>query len=170
MPADLTTRVNITKIGVISDTHIPTRAKKLPAALHEHFKNTDFIVHCGDIVEKNVLFELGTIAPVYAVKGNMDSHDINEPLELTLLINNKFTLCAAHGTGSPFDIKERLYKKFLHVHPYITLFGHTHTPEISKYLDVVFFNPGSCTHGTDYNSVGILDVMQDSIECKIIPL
>ena len=170
MPADLTTRVNISKIGVISDTHIPTRAKQLPVAVFSHFKGVDLIIHCGDIVEQNVLVELAAIAPVYAVKGNMDSHDIKEPSELIIEINKKFTLCVSHGTGSPFDTKERLSKKFRAYKPYMIIHGHTHLPEISAYSDIKIFNPGSCTNGHDYNSIGILDIKPDLIDCKIIPL
>jgi putative phosphoesterase len=161
---------SIDRIGVISDSHIPTRANQLPAEIHKHFKGVDFIIHCGDIVGENVLVELETIAPVYAVKGNMDGHDIKAPLEHVLKINNTFTLCAAHGTGSPLDVKERLYKKFMINKPYMILHGHTHCPEISTFRDIVFFNPGSCTHGNDYNSIGVLDIKKDSIDCKIIRL
>jgi uncharacterized protein len=170
MPAVLTTRVKITKIGVISDTHIPTRAKQLPAAVFSHFKNVDLIIHCGDIVEESVLLELAAICPVRAVKGNMDSHEIKEPDELVLEINNKFILCISHGTGSPFDIKERLFKKFRPNKPYMILYGHTHSPEVSIYADTKFFNPGSCTNGHEYDSIGILDIKSDLIDCKIIPL
>jgi uncharacterized protein len=170
MPADLTTRVNVSRIGVISDTHIPTRAKQLPSAVFSHFKNVDFIIHCGDLVEENVLIELKAISPVYAVKGNMDGHDIKEPEELVLEINNKFTLCVAHGSGSPFGLKERLVKKFREYKPYMIIHGHTHLPEISEFSGIKIFNPGSGTNGQEYDSIGILDVKTESIDCKIIPL
>jgi len=87
-----------------------------------------------------------------------------------LEINSKFILCVSHGTGSPFDIKERLYKKFRQYKPFMILYGHTHLPEISVFSGIKIFNPGSCTNGRDYDSIGILDVKTDSIDCKIIPL
>jgi putative phosphoesterase len=161
---------NIKRIGVISDTHIPSRAKQLPPVIFSHFKNVDFIIHCGDLVEENVLVELKAIAPVYAVKGNMDGHDINEPDEVVLEINNKFILCIAHGTGAPFEIKQRLYKQFMGFKPYMILHGHTHSPEISEFSGAIIFNPGSSTNGSEYDSIGILEVRNDSIDCKIIPL
>jgi putative phosphoesterase len=170
MPAVLTTRLNISKIGVISDTHVPTRAAALPASLHEHFKNVDFIIHCGDLVDNNVLIELKAIAPVYAVKGNMDGPDIKEPEELVLFINNTFTVCAAHGTGSPYGLHERLIKKFVSYKPYMILYGHTHTADIGSFNGTLFFNPGSCTAGNVNNSIGLLEIKHDSIERKIIPL
>jgi putative phosphoesterase len=161
---------NVSKIGVISDSHIPTRAENLPSIIHEHFKNVDLIIHCGDIVNENVLLELGTISPVYAVKGNMDGHDITAPLERIIMINASFILCTAHGTGSPFGIYDRLYNKFKSHNPYMILYGHTHSPDTYRFNDIMFFNPGSCTAGSHYNSIGILDVNTTCIEHKIIPL
>lgn len=161
---------DVRKIGVISDTHIPTRAAQLPASVHDRFKSVDLIIFCGDAVSPDVIAELETIAPVYAVRGNMDGPDIKEPSEQELLINNKFTLCVSHGSGSPLDIKERLYQKFLQYRPYMIIFGHTHFPETAKYHDVIFFNPGSCTQGSDHDSIGMLEIGPDSIDCKIIRL
>ena len=43
------------KVGVISDTHIPTIAPSLPPAVYEIFKGVDLILHAGDIVELSVL-------------------------------------------------------------------------------------------------------------------
>ena len=43
------------RIGVISDTHIPVRAKHLPAALFCLFENVDLILHAGDLVDPQVL-------------------------------------------------------------------------------------------------------------------
>jgi 3',5'-cyclic AMP phosphodiesterase CpdA len=68
---------NIT-IGLISDTHIPTRADKLPEKVSEIFKDVDFIIHSGDFVSLSVAEELEKIAPLYAVQGNMDFQEIRE--------------------------------------------------------------------------------------------
>jgi len=109
---NLVNKENINKIGVISDTHIPTRAKFLPNSIHEYFKGVDFIIHCGDIVDNSVITELETIATVCAVKGNMDPHEITFGHELIIKINNKYVVCVSHGYGSPFTIKDKLYKVF----------------------------------------------------------
>lgn len=161
---------NASKIAVISDTHIPSRAKQIPASIHKHFNGADLIIHCGDFVEENVLIELRALAPVYAVKGNMDGHDIKEPLDRILEINNKFIICVSHGSGSPLDLKQRLYKKFSQHKPYMIIYGHTHFPEISEYNNIIFFNPGSCTCGAEYNSIGMLEIKKTDISCSIIPL
>jgi hypothetical protein len=43
-------------------------------------------------------------------------------------------------------------------------------PEISEFSGIKIFNPGSGTNGQEYDSIGILDVKTESIDCKIIPL
>jgi len=61
------------KIGVISDTHIPLSANKIPDEIFKHFEGVDLILHAGDLIKLSVLDELRKIAPVEAVYGNMDS-------------------------------------------------------------------------------------------------
>ena len=56
-------------IGVISDTH-----GTLPRWVEEAFAGVDLIIHAGDVGRSAVLDELGCIAPVVAVRGNMDSN------------------------------------------------------------------------------------------------
>ena len=63
-------------IGLISDTHIPKRAMCIPQRVFEIFKNVDFIIHAGDLVELTVIDELEQIAPVLAVHGNMDGPEV----------------------------------------------------------------------------------------------
>ena len=45
------------KIGVISDTHIPESADRIPDSVYEHFKDVDLILHAGDLLELKVLDE-----------------------------------------------------------------------------------------------------------------
>ncbi len=159
---------NVKKAGVISDTHIPTRKKNMSEKIFYNFKDTDFIIHCGDIVNENVIKFLSKISKTYAVKGNMDPSDINYPDELILKINNKFILCVTHGNGAPFDLKQRMYKKFITQKPDIIIFGHTHCATYEEYLGVKFFNPGSATCGISSNTIGIINFSPDKIICEIV--
>ena len=59
-------------IGLISDTHIPDRAKILPQNVIDAFSDVDLILHAGDLTSPRVLDELEQIAPTMAVQGNMD--------------------------------------------------------------------------------------------------
>ncbi len=161
---------NIKSIGILSDSHIPTRAKEVPESIFKLFENVDMIIHCGDVTSLDIIIELNSIAPVYAVKGNMDPEDIILPFELIFKINNKFIFCIAHGSGDPFSLKQRLFKKFQNHKPDIIIFGHTHVAENTKYNGIIMFNPGSCTQGFNGNSVGIINLQNDNIETEIIKL
>ena len=59
-------------IGLISDTHIPDRAKQLPQNVFDAFSDVDLILHAGDLTSLEVINQLEQIAPVMAVQGNMD--------------------------------------------------------------------------------------------------
>ena len=67
-------------VGLISDTHIPTRAKCIPEKVFKIFENADFIIHAGDLVELAVVDELEQLAPVLAVHGNMDGPEVSGAL------------------------------------------------------------------------------------------
>lgn len=161
---------NIRSIGLISDTHVPSRAASLPALIHEYFKGVDLIIHCGDIVDGNTINELSSIAGVIAVKGNMDPAHLEVNTEEVLSINDRFIICVSHGSGSPFDIKQRLYKTFLPFSPNIICYGHTHVYSDDMYNSVRFLNPGSPTAGSKFHSVALMSVGEKEIFSKVIRL
>ena len=162
---------NASSIGVISDTHIPSRARTLPEKVLDVFSRCDAIIHCGDVVSGEVLIELEAIAPLYGVRGNMDNDNIGLPSDLALKINDRFTLFVWHGSQSHFGLKERIYSRALQSlksPPYMLIHGHSHIAEISRYNDSIVFNPGSATNGQEFNSVGLLHINKDEIIPEII--
>lgn len=74
------------RIGVISDTHVPVRARVLPGAVFEVLAGVDLILHAGDLVTLDVLDELAAIAPVMAVHGNVDRPEVIERLPAALRV------------------------------------------------------------------------------------
>lgn len=74
------------RIGVISDTHVPVRARALPGEVLRIFAGVDLILHAGDLVTLDVLDELRAIAPVFAVRGNVDHPEVQERLPAVLRI------------------------------------------------------------------------------------
>ena len=119
-------------IGLISDTHGP-----LKTGVQELFGGVDRIVHAGDIVGESVLAELGELAPVIAVRGNMDH---NEPsgrdlADKEIFRSGELTFCVVHDfrilTGSLKGID-------------VVLSGHTHIAEVgTDPRGVLSVNPGS---------------------------
>jgi hypothetical protein len=150
------------KIGVVSDTHglyRPQIAKALAGV--------ERILHMGDVGKPSVLQELAKIAPVTAVRGNVDREGPCAELPETdvvmiaeryvYMLHNLETLHLDPAAG-----------KFAAV-----LFGHSHVPNFYTRRSVLYFNPGSCgPRRFDLPvTVGLLTVSKDGeFEAKIVPL
>ncbi len=162
---------NIKKIGIISDTHIPARASSLPKKVFEYFKDTDLILHAGDLETLDVLEELKKISKVISVHGNMDPYDIVSKLPSSLIIKiNNFKIGLTHGKGAPEGIRQRILEEFNEKLDSI-VFGHTHQPFNEIENNTLFFNPGSPTDTifANINSIGILKI-NNNIKGEIIKL
>lgn len=153
-------------LGLISDTHIPTRAKTLPRKVLERFKaeGVELILHAGDHVNMEVKKKLQRIAPVKAVKGNMD-WDVEFPRYQSLTIAGK-KLGLHHGdhvrpSGDISLLKEFAKPRNLD----ILVTGHTHTYFVKHAGDILFVNPGSPTNpqGRRKGSIAILDPAKGAV-------
>lgn len=162
---------NIKKIGVLSDTHIPKRAEKLPESVLKHLKDVDLILHAGDIVTIGVLEELKMINKnVIAVHGNMDYNLSSQlPSKLILQINN-FKIGLTHGSGPKENIRSRIIDLFQEKLDCI-VYGHTHEPFNEIENEILFFNPGSPTDKifAPINTIGILNI-NDKIKGELIKI
>lgn len=161
------------KIGVISDTHIPDRAKEIPREVMDGLKDVDMIIHAGDLVDISVLDKLKSISKnVVAVRGNMDPDEIKKQLpEKEILKVGNHRIGVMHGNGAPNKLIELMSSVFKDDNVDVIIFGHSHYPINEKRDGVLFFNPGSVTDKvfSPYNSYGIIEV-NDKIEGKIIKI
>lgn len=108
----------------------------------EVFEGVDHIFHSGDVGKWDVLVELQALAPVTAVFGNVDGHDIRSRLpEVAEIELEGFRIVVTHGDqlGSPTPAK--LHEAFPDAE--IILYGHTHKP-LLELVDktVTVMNPG----------------------------
>ena len=120
------------RIGVISDTHGLVRGEAV-AALH----GSDLILHAGDIGISDVLETLAEIAPVFAVRGNIDRDDWAAKLPETRSI---------FSAGRQFHLRHDIAG--LDIDPAAegcdaVIFGHSHKPLIENRSGVLYLNPGS---------------------------
>ena len=121
------------KIGVVSDTHGLLRPEVLPA-----LRGVDHILHLGDVGNKSILESLAGIAPVNAVRGNIDRTGACSRLpETEVFLFEGYYLYLLHDLGT------------LHLDPAAArfsavLYGHSHKPHIERRKGVLYFNPGSC--------------------------
>ncbi|MFA5410321.1 MAG: metallophosphoesterase family protein [Candidatus Omnitrophota bacterium] len=161
------------KIGVISDTHIPDRAKEIPQEVLRDLKGVEMILHAGDLVELSVLDKLKAVfGKVRAVCGNMDPYEVRKVLpEKEIITLGKYKIGMMHGYGAPHKLVELMEKVFKGEGVDLVVFGHSHQPINEKRNGVIYFNPGSLTDKifAPYNSYGIIEI-NDKIEAKIIKI
>lgn len=131
------------RIGVISDTHVPTFLQDIPSIVREVFSTCELIIHAGDLVDRSVLETLESIAETKAVRGNMDSMDLRRSLPEKMVFHaGGKSIGVVHGKGSGprvLESAQRTFKK----KPDIVIFGHSHTPYNRVLNGTLFFNPGS---------------------------
>jgi len=161
------------RIGVISDTHIPVKAKEIPQEIIKAFKGIDMILHAGDIVEESVLSELKKLSKdVRAVLGNMDSPELEKILPKKDIIKvNNVKIGLIHGYGRPDQLPKVVAGEFANDKVDIVIFGHSHTAMNEKIDGVLYFNPGSATDRVfaEYNSYGIIEI-NGKIKSEIIKI
>ena len=156
------------KLGIISDTH-----GYLNNQIYTLFDGVDAIIHAGDIGDETVLIELRTIAPVTAVRGNMDR--FGHPATYQEFVAKAFggkRFFIVHDIGSPYAVKSHLFKSIQHYAPHVIIFGHTHIPYTSYIHDVLYFNPGSASRGRSGKkaSVGLIQISNSHTTETICPL
>ncbi|MEE8292742.1 MAG: metallophosphoesterase family protein [Candidatus Tectomicrobia bacterium] len=122
----------MTTIGVISDTH-----KLLRPEAKERLRDSDLIIHAGDIGSAAIIPELEHIAPVRAIRGNIDtgawadaypSADIVEVEGRSIYVLHNLRELALDPKAAGFDV---------------VISGHSHRPAIERKDGVLYLNPGS---------------------------
>ena len=134
----------MTLVAVIADTHLPRGARRLPDACVERLAHADLILHAGDVVEAAVLRELGKLAPLAAVHGNMDEAALKELLPMERIVEVEGArIGMVHIPGPRVGRAERLVRRFPTCDAVV--YGHTHIPEVTRHDGVWILNPGSPT-------------------------
>jgi len=119
-------------IGVLSDTHGLLRPELLTA-----LAGVDHILHAGDVGDPAILTELSRIAPVTAIRGNIDTHGPNSLLPTTEAI--ELAGCLIYMLHSLDDLDLNPQAAGIGV----VLYGHSHQPSTELRNGVLYLNPGS---------------------------
>ena len=159
-------------VGLISDTHVPSRASCIPKMVFKIFENVDFIIHAGDLVQLEVIDELEQIAPVLAVHGNMDGPEVSGALpKLNSLKIYGWKIGVMHdpntmlGMGRMRELaKQNGFDAFV--------YGHTHNANIKWEGKLLYINPGSPTNPIpsfmNKPSVALLKITKETITPEIV--
>lgn len=158
-------------IGVISDTHIPERASKIPEIVFKTFKGVDMILHAGDLVSLDVLEELEQIAPIKCSQGNMDrAYGVKLPKNIFLEIEG-LKIGLDHGEVYPKGDTQQLKYIAMEMGVEVLISGHTHWSFIKEVGDVLLLNPGSPTvPRLSDPSVMLLEINNRKIDAQIVKI
>jgi uncharacterized protein len=134
-------------LAVVSDTHLPRGARRLPDACLERLRSADLILHAGDFVSVAVLEEIEALGPpVAAVHGNVDEPDVLMRLPAARMVEaDGARIAMVHDAGAAAGRLERMRRRFPDADAVV--FGHSHIPLHEHDFDGAFhiFNPGSPT-------------------------
>ena len=120
------------RIGVISDTHGLLRPEALAA-----LRGSDYIIHAGDVGAPEILEQLATLAPVSAIRGNIDKDawarklpktEILEAGGISIYVLHDLAQLDLKPEASGFDV---------------VVSGHSHVPRQEERNGLLYFNPGS---------------------------
>ena len=144
------------KIGVISDTHGLLRPEALTA-----LSGIDHILHAGDVGDPDILDALRKIAPVTAIRGNIDTHgpcaDL-PPTEAVELYGHLFYLIHSVHDLDIVPVAAGVA---------CVISGHSHKPSIDQRGKVIYLNPGSA--GPRRFSLPVTLAIVDATPTKLIP-
>ncbi len=132
-------------IAIISDTHMPRGARRLPEDCVARLREAELIVHTGDLMRLAVLRELESYGPVVAVSGNVDDADVRAVLPTRREVEiDGARIGLIHDAGSAAGRIARLRRLFPTEDAVV--FGHSHIPLHERAPDgFQIFNPGSPT-------------------------
>jgi uncharacterized protein len=122
----------VVTIGVISDTHGLLRPEALTALV-----GSDYIIHAGDVGDPAILTQLGKLAPVTAIRGNVDREAWAKKISSTNLLEVPgATIYILHNLNE-LDLKPEAAGFS------VVVYGHSHVAKLETKNGVLYFNPGS---------------------------
>jgi putative phosphoesterase len=151
----------LTVFGIISDTHGLLRPEALRA-----LRGSDRILHAGDVGAPEILEALAQIAPVTAIRGNVDTAPWARTLPATEVVNaGGVSIFMLHNLAQ-LDLKPEAAGFD------VVIYGHTHHPKMEERNGVLYFNPGSAGPRR-FNlpvSLGKLMIEEGKVRAKLVSL
>ena len=152
-------------IGVISDTH-----GFFDDRIPELFSGVDLILHAGDVGGPQILDNLSLVAPVVAVRGNVDEEDACASLpESIQVVTAGFTLFMTHILYLP---EQGPATNIPYPAPDVVIFGHSHQQCHENRDGVLHLNPASAgpQRFSNPRSVSLISATPNILEARFIDL
>lgn len=159
-----------TRLLLISDTHIPGRARRLPDDVLRAADAADLVIHAGDWVAASVLDELETHAETLAVFGNNDGADLRARLpEVARRTVEGVHIAVVHETGPAQRREARMDLAYPDAD--VLVFGHSHIPwNTTTNRGLRLLNPGSPTDRRRQPHHTMMTAVADAGELRDISL
>jgi uncharacterized protein len=163
-------------LAVISDTHLPRGPRSLPEECVERLQEADMILHAGDFSSVSVLLALESVAPVMAVRGNVDDRELRRRLPETRVVDvDGARIAMVHDAGPAKGRIDRMRRRFPGVDAVI--YGHSHIPLHERASGgrngrFQIFNPGSPTERrrAPVHTMGMARVEDGKIDFELVEL
>ena len=173
-----------TRIGLVSDTHIPESQRELWPQVYKAFEGVDYIFHGGDVHDLALLDTFEQIAPIYCARGNGEDGTGGRPVQpddprvryswVLNLENMKIGLThyiSVENEGPNFTLQKSLDMYFAGDAMDVIVFGDTHVELIKEVDGILCVNPGSPTYphnyDTTYGTIGFLDLDEGKASASI---
>jgi uncharacterized protein len=161
-------------LAIISDTHLPRGARRLPAECLARLAAADTIIHAGDFIRAEALESLRSLGPpVVAVHGNVDDASLRAELPASAVIDaDGARIAVIHDAGPARGRLERMRRRFPDADAVV--FGHSHLPLHERSADGGFqiFNPGSPTERrrAPHHTMAVAAVRDARVEFRLVTL
>ncbi|WP_049971811.1 metallophosphoesterase family protein [Haladaptatus cibarius] len=144
------------RVAIISDTHIPTRANRLPDWVRTRIQRADYTIHAGDFDSADALVSITELTDgnLTAVAGNTDPRSLRLPEVATRELGG-VTFVVTHGSGPKRGYRSRVAEivredsdevaDFSAASSVVGVSGHTHRVMDEEVDGVRLLNPGSAT-------------------------
>jgi uncharacterized protein len=159
-------------IAVISDTHLPRGARRIPDECVERLAAADLILHAGDFASVEALEEIEAIGPpLAAVHGNVDSTEVRSRLPAERTVDaGGVRIAMLHDAGPSRGRIERMRARFPDAAAVV--YGHSHIPLHEEREGFQLFNPGSPTdrRRQPRHTMGLARVKNGRLSFELIAL
>ena len=150
-------RLAVARVGIVSDTHGAFDPRLVPA-----LKGVDRILHAGDVGRPDILEALARIAPVAAVRGNVDLEGELARLPAFVVVDVEgVRFAVTHRRDSAYRIDDARRAGCD-----VYVFGHTHIPHLEQSEGLWIINPGSASRAREGNpeTVAVVQVAGGAVQ------
>ena len=160
------------RLAIISDTHLPRGARRIPDTCLERLRSADLILHAGDVATASVLEEIEALGPpVAAVHGNVDEPALRARLPESRVVEaDGVRIGMVHDAGPAAGRLARQRLAFPDCAAVV--FGHSHIPLHESDGGFQIFNPGSPTdrRRQPRHTMGLAETSAGAIAFELVVL